>query len=187
MAAHPFDDYLAAQPPTQRRTLETIASRMRTILPDAEECMSYGMPAFKCDGTAIGGFAGFVRHCSYFPHSGAVLPQMADVLEGYDWDDGTLRFAIDQPPPTALLKQLVATRLRNLSEQPPKAGKVRRFHDNGRLESKGGMKNDQPNGAWAWYRKDGTLLRTGQYKAGVQVGTWRSFDRAGNVEKETSF
>ncbi|MEQ1702435.1 MAG: DUF1801 domain-containing protein [Ilumatobacteraceae bacterium] len=185
MATHPFDAYLAAQPAPQRRTLETIAARLRTILPGAEECISYGMPAFKCDGTAIAGFAGFVRHCSYFPHSGAVLPKLTASLTGYDWDDGTLRFPVDQPLPTALLRELVATRLQNLSEEPPKAGKVRRFHDNGRLESKGGMKGDQLHGAWAWYRKDGSLQRTGQYQAGVEVGTWRTFNRNGAVLKET--
>lgn len=187
MAAHPFDAYLAAQPAAQRRTLEVIAERLRTILPGAEECISYGMPAFKCDGTAIAGFAGFVGHCSYFPHSGAVLPQLEATLNGYDWDAGTLRFPVDRPLPVAVLRALVATRLRNLSEEPPKAGKVRRFHDNGRLQSKGGMKGDQLHGAWAWYRKDGSLMRTGQFKGGVQVGSWRTFDRTGALVKETNY
>ena len=187
MAAHPFDAYLAAQPAVQRRTLEAIAARLRTILPGAEECISYGMPAFKSDGTAIAGFAGFVRHCSYFPHSGVVLAKLATELAGYDWDDGTLRFPIDRPPPTTLLRTLVATRLRNLSEEPPKAGKVRHFYDNGRLQSKGGMKGDQLHGAWVWYRKDGTLMRTGQFDRGAQVGVWRTFDRSGALVKETTF
>lgn len=187
MADHPFDEYFAAQPAAQRRTLETIAARLRTILPDAEECISYGMPAFKADGTAVAGFAGFVRHCSYFPHSGAVLPKLAKELAGYDADEGTLRFPIDQPLPTSLLRALVATRLRNLSEEPPKAGKVRRFYDNGRLHSKGGMKDDQLHGEWAWHRKDGSLMRTGRFKLGVQVGAWRTFDRDGTLVKETPF
>lgn len=187
MAAHPFDEYLAAQPATQRRTLETMAARLRTILPGAEECMSYGMPAFKSDGAAIAGLAGFVRHCSYFPHSGIVLPKMEKELAGRDWDAGTLRFPIDQPLPTSLLRALVATRLQNLSEEPPKGGKVRRFYDNGRLQSKGGMKADQFHGEWAWYRKDGSLMRTGQFKLGAQVGTWRTFDRSGALVKETTF
>ena len=42
------------------------------------------------------------------------------------------------------------------------------------------------HGAWSWYRRDGSLMRTGEFDRGRQVGTWRTYDRAGNVVKETN-
>ena len=101
MADHVFDDYLAMQPEPQRSTLRSMAASLRKILPGAQERMSYGMPAFAVDGTSIAGLAGFKGHCSYFPHSGAVLEQLAADLVGYDFDQGTLRFPVDAPLPPA--------------------------------------------------------------------------------------
>ena len=186
MAEHPFDDYMALQPEPQRSTLLSMASCLRTILPSAQERMSYGMPAFAVDGTSIAGLAGFKKHCSYFPHSGAVLEQLTAELAGYDFDPGTLRFAVDAPLPTALLRKLVAVRLRIESEHPPRAGKVRAFYDNGFLKSRGHVRDGRMHGAWEWYRKDGSLMRTGTFTHDVQVGVWKTFDRQGNLVKETT-
>jgi uncharacterized protein YdhG (YjbR/CyaY superfamily) len=136
MAEHPFDAYLAAQPEPQRSTLEAVAASLRLLLPGAEECISYGMPAFKVDGTAVAGFAGFKRHCSYFPHSGDTLERIADALTAYDHDKGTLRFPIDRPLPRTLLRKLVAARLQVENDRRPRNGTVRTFAMDGRLLSK---------------------------------------------------
>lgn len=184
---HPFEAYLAQQPPTQRKTLETMAASLRRILPTAQEAMSYSMPAFLCDGTAIAGIAGFKRHCSYFPHSGAVLGQLADDLAGYDFDDGTLRMPIDQPLPITLLRKLVAVKLRVESEHPPRGGKVRAFYDNGVVKSRGSVRNGEMHGAWSFYRKDGSVMRTGSFHHGERTGVWRTFDRTSAMVTETSF
>jgi uncharacterized protein YdhG (YjbR/CyaY superfamily) len=57
------------------------------------------------------------RHCSYFPHSGAVIEQVEpDLLAGYDWAKGTLRFPVDQPPSEALVRRLVEIRQAMLVE-----------------------------------------------------------------------
>ncbi|HUR55398.1 MAG TPA: DUF1801 domain-containing protein, partial [Gemmataceae bacterium] len=68
-----IDEYLAALDDTKRTTLETLRRTILELVPDAEETMSYGMPAFKLDGKAVAGFAAFKRHLSYVPHSGSVL------------------------------------------------------------------------------------------------------------------
>jgi uncharacterized protein YdhG (YjbR/CyaY superfamily) len=189
MTDHPFSAYLAEQPEPQRTTLSAMAASLRAILPGAQECISYGMPAFAADGTSVAGIAGFKHHCSYFPHSGSVLEQLsADLIDyDYDFDKGTLRFAVDKPLPAPLLRKLVVTRLRLESERPARNGKVREFYDNGFLKSKGSTKDSQMHGAWAFYRKDGSVMRTGQFKLGVQVGIWRTFDRSGRLVKETTF
>lgn len=185
MAAHPFDDYFSRQPEPQRSTLITVAQSLRRILPGAEACISYAMPAFKVDGTAVAGFAGFTKHCSYYPHSGATLPRLAADLDGYDWDAGTLRFPLDAPLPSPLLRKLVATRLQVETEHPPRAGKVRAFYDNGHLRSKGSVKDGEMHGDWSFYRRDGSLMRSGRFHEGAQVGTWLTFDRTGTIVKET--
>lgn len=187
MAAHPFDDYLASQPEPQRQTLEAVAASLRSLLPTAVEAISYGMPAFEIDGIAIAGFAGFKRHCSYFPHSGATLERLGDDLAAYDCNEGTLRFPVDAPLPKPLLRKLVAARIAVENERPPRQGKVRRFYDNGVLESRGSMKDGKMHGSWSWFRRDGTVKRTGSFRLGEQTGTWRTFDRAGALVKETSF
>ena len=43
------------------------------------------------------------------------------------------------------------------------------------------------HGPWAWYRTDGTLMRTGQFDRGRQIGVWRTFDRSGRLVKETDY
>jgi uncharacterized protein YdhG (YjbR/CyaY superfamily) len=187
VTGHPFAAYLSNQPEPQRRTLETMAASLRRILPDAQEAMSYSMPAFVCDGTAIAGLAGFKNHCSYFPHSGAVLGQLAGELAGYDFDDGTLRMPIDQPLPAALLRKLVLVKLRVENQHAPRAGKVREFYDNGVVKSRGSIRDGAMHGAWTFYRKDGSVMRTGSFRLGERTGVWRTFDRAGGMVRESSF
>ena len=108
------DEYLAAAPEPQRSTLTRLRSDLRALLPEAIETISYGMPAFKQGGKAIAGYAYFKAHCSYFPHSGTVLPAIGDDLAGYEWTKGTLKFPVDQPLPVTLLRNLVETRLDQL-------------------------------------------------------------------------
>jgi antitoxin component YwqK of YwqJK toxin-antitoxin module len=61
------------------------------------------------------------------------------------------------------------------------------LYDNGRPKYTGFLLAGEMHGTWSWYRRDGSLMRTGQFDHGRQVGTWRTFDRAGKVVKETSF
>ena len=94
------DEYLAAAPEPQRSTLMTVRAMLASMLPGAEEGISYGVPAFKLGGKAVAGYAYAKRHCSYFPHSGSVIDRV-----------GTLRFPVDQPPDEALVRRMVEIRL----------------------------------------------------------------------------
>ena len=87
------------------------------MLPEADEGLSYGVPAFKVDGTPVAGYAWFAKHCGYYPHSGSVLSAVdAELLDGYDWAKGTLRFPIDAPPSERLISRLVELRLAEVAE-----------------------------------------------------------------------
>jgi uncharacterized protein YdhG (YjbR/CyaY superfamily) len=78
---------------------------------DAEQCISYGMPAFRLRGKTVAGFAAFKNHLSYLPHSGSVIPQLDKELEGYTSTKGSLHFPVDKPLPKALVRKLLAVRM----------------------------------------------------------------------------
>ncbi len=112
------DEYLDAAPEPQRTTLRALRALLAELLPDAEERLSYGMPAFLVDGKAVAGYAHARRHCSYFPHSGSVLERVGpELLEGFDWSKGTLRFPADRAPSATLVRRLVEIRLAMLEEE----------------------------------------------------------------------
>lgn len=59
-------------------------------------------------------------------------------------------------------------------------------HRDGSLWAKGQTLNDLPTGYWEWFRKDGTLLRSGVFDAGAQVGEWTTYDTKGKAYKVTT-
>lgn len=89
---------------------------LASILPEAEEGISYGVPALRVEGKTVAGFAFAKTHCSYLPHSGSVINRVdAELLSGYEWSKGTLRFPVDQTPDKALVQRLVELRLDELA------------------------------------------------------------------------
>ncbi len=114
MSRADIDRYLAALDEPKRSSLEAVRQSILEVVPNAEQCISYGLPAFKVDGKVVAGFAAFKQHLSYLPHSGSVLPALADDLARYDQTKGSLHFAIDKPLPKRLVKKLVTARLRQL-------------------------------------------------------------------------
>ena len=84
------------------------------IAPGADQCLSYGAPAFKVDGQTVAGFAAYKNHLSYLPHSGTVLATLGDEVAAYETSKGALKFAVDEPLPKTLIEMLVTTRMREL-------------------------------------------------------------------------
>jgi uncharacterized protein YdhG (YjbR/CyaY superfamily) len=109
-----IDDYLAALDEPKRTTLQKLRQTIRGVIPEAEECISYGMPGFRLDGKVIAGFAAFKNHLAYLPHSGSVFGELSDELAGYESTPGSLHFPTDKPLPKALVKKLIATRLKEV-------------------------------------------------------------------------
>lgn len=60
-------------------------------------------------------------------------------------------------------------------------------YGNGKLKYTGFRIQGAMHGAWSWYRTDGSMMRTGEFDRGRQIGTWRTYNRAGEALKETSF
>ena len=109
--AEEADQYLDALEEPKRTTLARLRQTILDILPEADQGISYGVPAFTVRGKTIAGFAAFKNHLSYLPHSGSVFPQLKDELTGYSTSSGALRFSIDQPLPVPLVEKLIAVRL----------------------------------------------------------------------------
>jgi len=108
------DAYLAALDEPKRSTLEALRRTILEVVPDAEQVISYRVPAFRVGGKTIAGFAAFKNHLSYLPFSGSVLPRLADELTGYTGTKSALHFPVDEPLPKALVEKLIAARLEEI-------------------------------------------------------------------------
>jgi uncharacterized protein YdhG (YjbR/CyaY superfamily) len=109
-----IDDYLAELGQPQRGALEALRRSILAVVPDAEQCISYGMPAFRVEGKVVAGFAAFTHHLSYLPHNGDVLTDVGDAVAGYEATPGSLQFPADQPLPDDLVRALVEAKLRRV-------------------------------------------------------------------------
>jgi uncharacterized protein YdhG (YjbR/CyaY superfamily) len=111
MTADEVDAYLAALDEPKRSSLEALRQSILGVVPEAEQCISYGMPAFRVGGKVVAGFAAFKNHLSYLPHSGTVLAELGDALAGYEFTSGSLHFPVDRPLPDELVRRLVEAKL----------------------------------------------------------------------------
>ena len=75
--------YLADLQEPKRSTLQRLRRTILEVIPEADEGISYQVPAFRIDGKVIAGFAAFKNHLSYLPHSGTVFPLLRDEVAGY--------------------------------------------------------------------------------------------------------
>jgi uncharacterized protein YdhG (YjbR/CyaY superfamily) len=117
VSAEEVDDYLRDLEEPKRGTLQTLRETILEILPEAEEVISYRVPAFRVGGNTIAGFAAFKDHLSYLPFSGSVLDQLGAELDGYAMTKSSLHFAVDQPLPKALVKKLIGVRLADADQR----------------------------------------------------------------------
>jgi uncharacterized protein YdhG (YjbR/CyaY superfamily) len=112
VSAEEIDAYLQSLEAAKHATLAELRRTILVVIPDAEQGISYGVPAFKVGGKTVAGFAAFKSHLSYLPHSGSVFPELSSELASYSMSKGALRFKIDQPLPQDLVEKLIAVRLR---------------------------------------------------------------------------
>ena len=105
------DDYLAGLSAEDRAALQKIRRVVHATAPGAEECISYGMPAFRLKGRLIAGFRAAAGHCSFHPMSGETVATLEAELAGYQTSRGTVRFASRSGLPATLIRKLVKTRI----------------------------------------------------------------------------
>ena len=106
-----IDEYLAAVKGEKRAALDKLRKTIRSIVPKAEECISYGIPAFRLDGDIVAGFAATKKGCSYFPFSGSTLGSLAEEVEDYEQTKSSLHFDPAAPLPATLVRKLIKARI----------------------------------------------------------------------------
>ena len=116
-----IDEYLATLSDDKRKALEKLRKTIRSIVPKAEECISYQIPTFRLNGMLVG-FGAAANHCSFFPMSAATVAAHKDELKGYDTSKGTIRFQADKSLPVALVRKLVKVRV---AENAARRGKAK--------------------------------------------------------------
>ena len=116
LSAEEIDQYLATLDEPKRSTLNSLRETILGLIPEAEQGLSYAVPAFRVDGKLIAGFSAAKNHLSYLPHSGDVLSKLdAAELQGLEASKGALRFPVDAPPPEALVARLIAERFAEIN------------------------------------------------------------------------
>lgn len=113
MAGKPktHDDYLATVPAGQRAALEALRKTIRAALPKAEECISYGIPAFRHGNGALIGYGAAAKHCSFFLFDGSTVDAHKVELKAYKTSKGAIQFSPDQPIPATLVRKLIKARV----------------------------------------------------------------------------
>ena len=104
------DDYLAGLPEEQKEALAQVRAVVERAAPDAEEGVSYGMPAYLYTGRPLLGFRAAKKHLSVFPFSPAAVDAVKDRLAGFDLSKGTIRFTPDHRVPDDVLVDLIGAR-----------------------------------------------------------------------------
>lgn len=115
--AQSVEEYISAQPEEAAATLRRLRSIVRSALPQAEETISYGMPAYKLHGKIILCFAGWKRHYSLYPAGPRLVAAFREELAGYEVDKSTIRFPLTQPLPAKLIAHIAMFRLAEVAER----------------------------------------------------------------------
>jgi uncharacterized protein YdhG (YjbR/CyaY superfamily) len=110
-----IDEYLARVVPEQRAALKRLRKAIHAAAPQAEECISYGLPAFRLNGRVLVYFGAAARHCSFFPGSGTTVATHAHLLKNYQTSKGTIRFRPARPIPAALVRILIKSRIEEIN------------------------------------------------------------------------
>src|SRR5215475_8499957 len=104
MRPRTIDEYLASQDVASRAALGKVRRAILAAAPKAQECISYGVPAFRLDGRFLVAFGAAAQHCSFFPGSFPIEVHKK-ALKNYDLSKGTIRFPADKPMPAGLVRK----------------------------------------------------------------------------------
>ena len=105
-----IDAYLDTLSADKRSALQKLRKTIRAAAPDAEECISYQIPAFRLNGMLVG-FGASAKHCAFYPMNSSTVAAFKDELADFDTSKGTIRFQPDYPLPAALVRRIVKARI----------------------------------------------------------------------------
>lgn len=112
-----IEEYIASQPETTQLVLERVRSAIRAALPEADEVISYKMPAYKLDGEVVLYFASWKQHYSLYPAGEHLAGVLKDKLAPYKINKGTIRFALSEPVPVKLIGRIARLRAKEVAQR----------------------------------------------------------------------
>jgi uncharacterized protein YdhG (YjbR/CyaY superfamily) len=116
------DEYIARFPAEIRETLEDLRKTIRKAAPQADEKISYQIPAFALKGDLVH-YAAYKNHIGFYPGSRAIA-KFKKKLSAYEGSKGTIRFPLDQPIPFRLIKEILKYNVKeNTGKVAPKRKK----------------------------------------------------------------
>lgn len=110
------DDYLSELDPADAAVIAHFYDVVREAVPEVEQGKSYGMPALLYRGKALVAVMRTKKHFGVYPFSGLVPDRVADALEGFDHDKGTIRFPPERPLPDDSIRAVVAARIAEIED-----------------------------------------------------------------------
>jgi uncharacterized protein YdhG (YjbR/CyaY superfamily)/TfoX/Sxy family transcriptional regulator of competence genes len=111
-AADSIDAYIAEFPPETRKALEELRAVIRAAAPGATETISYAIPTFDLNGRHLAHFAGYEKHVGFYP-TGRGIEHFKDELAAFKGGKGSVRFPLDRPLPTDLVRRIVEWRVQD--------------------------------------------------------------------------
>lgn len=113
MATQPktIDAYLAGLSDDKKAALDKMRKTIQAIAPEAQECISYGVAAFRIHGKPLVAFGASANHCAFYPMDGTTVEAHREELRGFEIRKGTIHFQPDRPLPASLLRKLVKARI----------------------------------------------------------------------------
>ena len=106
-----IDEYLAPIPEDKRTALERLRTTIHETCHGLEECINYGIAAFRHKGKMLVGFGATANHCAFYPCSGSTVATFKDELRGWETSKAAIRFQVDKPLPDELVRKLVLARI----------------------------------------------------------------------------
>lgn len=135
------DEYIASRPAVVQAALQRVRGAIRKAMPDAEEVISYQMPAYRLGGGVAIYFAGWKEHYSLYPTTAPLLAAFPDELARYEVSKGTIRFPLDEPVPVKLIERIARFRAQEaLARQRAKAEAKAASRSAAKAASSGGSK-----------------------------------------------
>lgn len=104
------EEYLKTLSARERKALENLRKIVRSVVPEAEEVISYHIPMFKCKKGLVA-YAAYKDHLSFFVMSSDLIPHFAEELKEYKTSKGTIQFTADKPLPAMLVRKIVEARV----------------------------------------------------------------------------
>jgi uncharacterized protein YdhG (YjbR/CyaY superfamily) len=109
------DEYISTFPASTKKILQQVRKTIKAAAPQAEDVISYNMPASKLNGILVY-YAAYEKHVGFYPTASGIRV-FEDQLRNYKFSKGAIQFPIDKPMPVALITKIVKFRVKETQEK----------------------------------------------------------------------